>query len=66
MKLGWPLFQLSVHLMDYVVAHELAHVKIPGYHADFWRLLGRSLPEQEARRAELDELGQRMWMGEVA
>ncbi|WP_232837659.1 M48 family metallopeptidase [Streptomyces atratus] len=66
MSLGWPLFQLPMHLVDYVVAHELAHVRIPGHRADFWRLLSQALPEYEERRAELDELGRRMWMGEIA
>ncbi|WP_406381583.1 hypothetical protein [Streptomyces sp. NBC_01618] len=32
----------------------------------FWRLLSQALPEYEERRAELDELGRRMWMGEIA
>ncbi|GHH32752.1 hypothetical protein GCM10018773_02280 [Streptomyces candidus] len=66
MSLGWPLFQLPMHLVDYVVAHELAHVRVPGHRSDFWRLLGTALPEYEERRRELDELGRRMWMGEVA
>ncbi|MEU9338406.1 SprT family zinc-dependent metalloprotease [Streptomyces sp. NPDC048290] len=65
MSLGWPLFQLPMHLVDYVVAHELAHVRVPGHRADFWRLLSSALPEFEERRAELDELGRRMWMGEI-
>ncbi|MFD9562302.1 M48 family metallopeptidase [Streptomyces sp. NPDC059994] len=66
MRLGWPLFQLPMHLVDYVIAHELAHVSVPGHGADFWRLLGRALPEYDERRAELDELGRRMWMGGIA
>lgn len=66
MSLGWPLFQLPMHLVDYIVAHELAHVRVSGHRADFWRLLGMALPEYEERRAELDELGRRMWMGEIA
>ncbi|MFF8993062.1 M48 family metallopeptidase [Streptomyces sp. NPDC014983] len=65
MSLGWPLFQLPMHLVDYVVAHELAHVKVPGHGADFWRLVRFALPEYDERRAELDELGRRMWMGEI-
>ncbi|MFI6081415.1 M48 family metallopeptidase [Streptomyces sp. NPDC051217] len=65
MSLGWPLFQLPMHLVDYVIAHELAHVKVPGHRADYWRLLGQALPEYEDRRMELDELGRRMWMGEI-
>ncbi|MEU3191099.1 SprT family zinc-dependent metalloprotease [Streptomyces sp. NPDC006992] len=65
MSLGWPLFQLPMHLVDYVCAHELAHVRVPGHRASFWRLLGQALPEYEERRAELDELGRRMWLGEI-
>ncbi len=65
MTLGWPLFQLPMHLVDYVVAHELAHVRVPGHGADYWRLLASALPEYESRRAELDELGRRIWMGEI-
>jgi predicted metal-dependent hydrolase len=66
MSLGWPLFQLPMHLVDYVVAHELAHVRVHGHGPDFWALLGRALPEYEERKAELDELGRRMWMGDIA
>lgn len=66
MSLAWPLFQLPMHLVDYVIAHELAHVRIAGHGPDFWRLLASALPEWRERRAELDELGRRMWMGEVA
>ncbi|AKH83181.1 hypothetical protein AA958_14135 [Streptomyces sp. CNQ-509] len=66
MTLGWPLFQLPMHLVDYVVAHELAHVRIPGHGADYWRLLASALPEYQERRAELDELGRRIWVGEIA
>ncbi|MEU5147251.1 SprT family zinc-dependent metalloprotease [Streptomyces yangpuensis] len=66
MSLGWPLFQLPMHLVDYVVAHELAHVRVSGHRADFWRLLGQALPEYQERKNELDELGRRMWMGEIA
>ncbi|MFD4631468.1 M48 family metallopeptidase [Streptomyces sp. NPDC058284] len=65
MSLGWPLFQLPMHLIDYVIAHELAHVAVPGHRADFWRLVRIALPEYEQRRADLDELGRRMWMGEI-
>ncbi|WP_329616139.1 M48 family metallopeptidase [Streptomyces brevispora] len=66
MSLGWPLFQLPMLLVDCVIAHELAHVRVPGHGAEFWRLLGLALPEFEARRTELDELGRRMWMGDIA
>ncbi|MDX2825948.1 M48 family metallopeptidase [Streptomyces ipomoeae] len=37
-----------------------------GHQADFWRLVRLALPEYEKRRDELDELGRRMWMGDIS
>lgn len=65
LSLGWPLLQLPMHLVDYVIAHELAHVRISGHGRDYWRSLKSALPECDERRSELDELGRRMWMGEI-
>ncbi|MBI0316395.1 DUF45 domain-containing protein [Streptomyces javensis] len=58
--------QLPFHLIDYVIAHELAHVRISGHGPDYWRLLGRAMPEYARWKAELDEMGRRVWMGDVA
>ncbi len=63
--LNWAVFQLPPHLVDYVIAHELAHIVLAGHGRDYWRLLRRALPECEERRDELDELGRRVWLGEV-
>ncbi|CAM3766105.1 SprT family zinc-dependent metalloprotease [Nocardiopsis rhodophaea] len=64
--LHWAVFQLPAHLIDYVIAHELAHVRIAGHGPDYWRLLRRAMPECEQWKADLDELGRRLWLGEVA
>ncbi|MDW8809201.1 M48 family metallopeptidase [Streptomyces scabiei] len=50
---------------DYVVAHELAHVRVSGHGPDYWSLLGRALPECRGLKTELDELGRRVWTGDV-
>jgi predicted metal-dependent hydrolase len=63
--LHWATFQLPIHLVDYVVAHELAHVRVSGHGPEYWRLLGRALPECRRLKAELDELGRRVWMGDL-
>ncbi|WP_246353075.1 YgjP-like metallopeptidase domain-containing protein [Streptomyces fulvorobeus] len=36
-----------MHRVGHVIAHELAHVRVPGHGTDFWRLLGRALPGYE-------------------
>lgn len=66
MALNWAVFQLPAHLVDYVIAHELAHITVAGHGREYWRLLRRALPECEERRDELDELGRRVWLGEVS
>lgn len=65
-SLHWATFQLPIHLIDYVVAHELAHVRVSGHGLEYWRLLGRALPECRRLKTELDELGRRVWMGDLA
>lgn len=65
-SLHWATFQLPIHLVDYVVAHELAHARVSGHGVDYWRLLGRALPECRRLKAELDELGRGVWMGDLA
>ncbi|MFE9608549.1 M48 family metallopeptidase [Streptomyces sp. NPDC006012] len=65
MALHWALFQLPVHLIDYVIAHELAHIRISGHGADYWALLRQAIPDCEDRKEELDDLGRRLWLGHV-
>jgi predicted metal-dependent hydrolase len=65
MALHWALFQLPAHLVDYVIAHELAHIRISGHGADYWSLLRQAIPECEERKRELDDLGRRLWLGDL-
>jgi hypothetical protein len=44
-------------LVEYVVAHELVHLREPHHTPRFWRLLGRVLPDYVHRRDRLAELG---------
>jgi predicted metal-dependent hydrolase len=66
MALHWAVFQLPAHLVDYVIAHELAHIKVSGHGPGYWTVLKRAIPECEARKEELDDLGRRLWLGQVA
>lgn len=63
--LHWAAFQLPIHLVDYLIAHELAHVRVSGHGPDYWRLLRRALPQCDRWKAEMDEMGRRVWMGDV-
>ena len=52
-SLNWRLIQLPPHLVDYVVVHELAHLREMNHSPRFWSLVGRIIPDYQARRREL-------------
>lgn len=47
------LVKLPLGCIDYVVMHELVHLKIPHHGTAFWRLLGRCMPDWERWRERL-------------
>ena len=57
-RLNWRLIQASPHIVDYVVAHELAHLKEMNHSARFWRVVERMCPDYVSARSELDAMGQ--------
>jgi predicted metal-dependent hydrolase len=50
---NWRLLQLPVFLVDYVVAHELAHLHERNHTPTFWRILDRVLPDWKERKDAL-------------
>jgi len=46
--------QLPARVIDYVIVHELAHLREPLHAPEFWRILDRSLPDWRSRRKELE------------
>ncbi len=57
-RLSWRLMQARPDLIDYVVVHEVAHLRMMNHSPRFWKLVERVYPEYQAARAELDNLGQ--------
>ncbi|MBY0473587.1 MAG: M48 family metallopeptidase [Nitrosomonas sp.] len=55
--LNWRLIQMPLHLVDYVVAHELAHLIEMNHSAEFWELVGGVYPGYLVARKELKEYG---------
>lgn len=56
-RLNWRVIQAPMRLVDYVVAHELVHLKQYDHSRAFWARLGRAMPDYEARKAELRKVG---------
>jgi predicted metal-dependent hydrolase len=50
---NWKVLQLPVRLVDYVIAHELIHLR-EGHHGPaFWEALGRTMPDWQKRKDAL-------------
>lgn len=58
--LNWRLIYLPLPVVDYVVAHELAHLKEMNHSPRFWSVVGQLCPEWRARRLELRQLAPRL------
>ena len=55
-RLNWRLVHFSLPVIDYVVAHELAHLKEMNHSPHFWRTVGELLPGFESARDEVKKL----------
>ena len=51
--LNWRLIQAPPALIDYVVVHELAHLREPNHSPRFWRWVESVLPDYRERRQAL-------------
>jgi len=53
--LNWRLIQFSPPIIDYVIAHEIAHLREMNHSQAFWREVGRILPGFETSRQALKQ-----------
>lgn len=52
-RLNWRLIHFSLPVIDYVVAHELAHLKEMNHSPRFWQAVAQLLPGFETARDEI-------------
>ena len=56
-RLNWRLIQAPQPTIDYVVAHELAHLVEMNHSRRFWNFVAAVCPYYKEARAELDHMG---------
>ena len=52
-RLNWRLLQAPPHIINYVVAHELAHLKEMNHSAKFWAMVEKIYPDYKTAEKEL-------------
>jgi predicted metal-dependent hydrolase len=59
-RLNWRLLQAHGQVIDYVVAHEVAHLRVLSHSTRFWRLVERLYPDYESAKAELSAMSEHL------
>ncbi|MDP1679279.1 MAG: SprT family zinc-dependent metalloprotease [Candidatus Nitrotoga sp.] len=54
-RLNWQLIKMPLHLIDYVVVHELAHLIEMNHSAAFWQVVEIACSDYAKRRRELKQ-----------
>jgi predicted metal-dependent hydrolase len=52
-SLNWRMIHFAPRLIDYVIAHEVAHIKHMNHGKRFWAAVGKLYPDYEAARDEI-------------
>ncbi|MDR0948059.1 MAG: M48 family metallopeptidase [Lachnospiraceae bacterium] len=60
LNFSWRLMMADDDVIDYVVVHELAHLKEMNHSPRFWEVVGNTLPNYERCEEKLKELQERL------
>jgi predicted metal-dependent hydrolase len=56
----WRLVMAPLDVIDYVVAHELAHLRVKNHSRKFWKLVETICPDYKCHRKWLRENGEKL------
>ncbi len=50
LRFNWKVSMAPISVVDYIVVHEICHLKIKNHSPDFWKLVSLALPDYQKRR----------------
>ena len=59
-RLNWRLLQAPPHIINYVICHELAHLKEMNHSARFWAVVGSIYPDYKSAEKELKQISHQL------
>ena len=62
LSFSWRIIMAPLRIIDYILVHELVHIKEKNHSRDFWAALERILPDYRERRVWLKKNGHRLWL----
>jgi predicted metal-dependent hydrolase len=61
-NINWLLIMAPKEVLEYVVVHELCHIKVKNHSSQFWALVADHLPDYKSRRLWLKQQGRSLMM----
>jgi predicted metal-dependent hydrolase len=60
LRFNWRLIMADPDLVDYVVVHELTHMRVRNHSAEFWAELAKTMPDYRSHRSRLRDFGSQL------
>ena len=61
-NIHWATLQLPPTLVDYVLVHELAHLRELNHTPEFWSTVDRLMPAHQSAKTSLAQAGRSIWL----
>jgi len=62
LSFSWRIIMAPLRIIDYILVHELVHVREKNHSRNFWAALEEILPDYRQRRVWLKKNGHRLWV----